>query len=929
MKRPKRLIMLALLVGLLGLFVLGTGSEHDPSFQLSTSTERSVASIQHEVFVGNAAKPVLIVCEENHASLEVQRNCQLAIEELKTAGIRPVLLAEGTSPTWIELSEIFNVGSPSFRLAATEAWFELGWLSGIEMAALQGSSLPLFGVEDLNLKAEHEEELSREIRAWYDLCKELDSLLQEFPGEISLDCADRSAQGFHFPQNLESEFPQIHSALERARQAEAAFEQPVGGALPLQEATRILQQKLNQGTSVREALAELQQDFSGARLTFSTRYAEWGESLDGLYDTIINSARQAGLDVSKAEELHRTYHRRQAEADTAGNERHGPIVANAQQALTSEGSKVGILAIGAAHTAHLKEVLRDQAISYLVVTPDPLGLRLFTTPRRERESFQRNSRENPPPTPLESWLRGAIKPELILADPEKQEALATDIALVRGIHRALRGEIVDVPAGLLIKDFSARSIPEGMEISVEAVSGRQLRLQFPSGFKLTEVTAKQLIRHLMEALDARNWLKPRDHFFSPATHIYFEPMDGGFRGGAFISYMLDGDTLSMKTVQFEIPRSIDEMIGAYRDTLRRSLGILAANPNKVRNRQPADLFAPLTILDPVVAVFKDALDELGVPEGQIVPIVLRLAPVEGQNVSSLREVDFTLLATLARLSGVEGYERRLLFVNSGLEPDSDWIRVGGWERPLPTVLANVHRWASTAKHIAVFTIPTTAKEWEGNPYAEYLEAAGWTHEEYVQDILPYVRNAIEAIGLENVVEPLTQGELFAQLEAKLQDARDAAITLTLVAHRQEGQEPVIHFKKEGNVPLKDVLEGLMRLQKEGKIPGSAQLEFNVLVCSIGREGAEGFLKQLGARLVLGSPHAIGLATNSVLLARLASKMKEEGKPLYQAHFEAQEEILREVLTKSLDELDQQGIHSLDMPGPMARKEDLTQKEKHG
>lgn len=917
----KGLKLALIAVVLLVLSAVGNGLESSFFVQHNNDFPQFIiATVQHEIFVGQPERPVLIICEENHASLEVQRNCQLAIKALVDAGIQAALLAEGTLPARIPLSVIFDLGVPEFRAAVAEAWFELGWLSGIELAALQNPSLPLFGVEDLDLKKDHADALNREGWAWYNLCKELDSLLHRLSDRISLDCAERSAQGLEFSEESESQFPQIAAASERAHQAEASFEQPVEGALPLEEAVGTLQRELSQGKSVRDALIALQRDFPGVRTTFSARFAEWEDALDALYDAIIETARQAGLDVSQAEKLQQAYQQRRIEADAARKARDRAMITNAQQNLNSVGFEVGFLSIGAAHIAQLKDLLREEGISYLVVTPEPSGLRLFTTPRRESEWFRRNSREEKPPTPLESWLGGGVKPELTLADPEKREALATDTALMRAIYRALRGGSPEIPPDLLIKSLRVRSIHEGIEITVEGVSGRRLLLQFPSGFDLTDTAAKQLVRHLMEALEASGYLMRRnDGFFSPATHLYVEPVEQGFRGGAFISYMPDANTLAVRATTFSFPQPLEELVEVYRTSLKTALVEIAGNPSKVLARQPTDLFAPLTILDPIVAALQNTLDELGVAENQIVPVALRLAPPEGRDVSPLREIDFTLLATLARLAGAEGYERRLMFVKAGLEPDSDRIREGGWERLLSTTLANIHRWAPTARHIAVFTIPTTEEEWRGNPFAEYLEGGGWTHEDYVRKILPYVQTAIDAIGRENVLEPRNRYEFLHLLEEKLKDVSDATVTLTLVAHRMEDQAPVIHFKREPKVPLEDVLEELERLQDEGRIPESAKLEFNVLVCSIGREGAEGFLKRLGARLVMASSHAIGLATNSVLLAHLATKIRQEGEPLYQAHYEAQEEILSKVLEKSPAELDAEGIRSLEMPGPMARK----------
>jgi len=903
--------------------------------EAQTGSQPSIASIQHEVFVGQPGKIVLILCEENHASLEVQRNCKLAIETLMGTGIRAALLAEGTTPKRIDLSKVFAAGAPSFRLAVAEAWFELGWLSGVEMAALQDPTFPLFGVEEPDSleRIAHRQALNSEYWAWRDLCNTLNSLLKGLSDQISLDCTERGAQRLKFPQEAGQQFPQIATALERAQQVEAAFEQPVEDALPLEEAVDILQREISRGKSIREALATLQWDFPGARATFSTRFARWETALDALYATIIETAQRAGLDVALAQQRRQTYQQRRAEANAARSARHGPMIANAQQALNSVAFEVGILKIGAGHIAQLKELLRGQGISYLVITPEPPGLRFLTTPWRELNWFSRNQRGEK--TPLESWL-GVFGNELTLANPKKQDTLATDIALAEAISRALRGEPVDVPSGL--KGLEVRRLPNRVEIRVEGLSGRWLYFQFPPTLReLTPIASKELAGHLFEALEAGTRLMRRaDGFFSPVVRIYLEPLERGFGGGAFISFRPEEGILFTQIVPFksapDVTASISEIVELYKKAIAKPLSgpdKLELTKESIRNRQPSILFAPLAILDPIVRALNPILRDLGLPEDQIIPIALPLAPLPGKSISPLREVDFTVLAMLARLAGVEEYERRLIFVKSGLEADSDRIKVGRWERLLNTTLENIHLWAPTSKHIAVFTVPTagTEEEWAKNPFAKYLTKR-WiergpikTDKEalklYQDEILPSIKRAIEALDLsgENVIEPLTIDDFFQKLGEKTGSAPDATITITLVAHRKEDQGPVIHFKEQPDVPLKEVLDELKRLQDEGKLPGPTKLEFNVLVCSIGKEGADGFLKRLRARLVLATTGEIDLATGSELLARLARKMREEGKALYQAHFEAQEEVLIEILEKRIPE----GVRSLEMPWHISKK----------
>jgi hypothetical protein len=845
-----------------------------------------IASVQHPIFVGDPEKPVLVVIEESHAGLAVQSNCTMAIEALLATSVSHVLLVEGTAPERVDLSSMFGAGEELYRMAAAEAWFELGWLTGVEIAALRHPSVPLYGVEN----PQGPERLAHlEARRAYE--KAFDDVLGHVNKLYTL-----LVKGGRVPAPVEQ-------ALKKRDQAYDALVQPPAGALPLELLTETLGRGQAQGLPVHQTLKELQQRFSGAETTFSELRVRYEEAHEDLFIAIIEAAESQGLlDVSSARQSLEKLRQARSNKESAQGARDRLMITNATKILANLRASIGILVVGVGHTLQLTADLQRVGISYVVVTPNALEQEIA---EREMEWFERHLSKEP--SPIEKWLGKGYKPELYLATPQGRKTFATGVALLELLNRALHGEPVSVPAHTLIRTVTVTPLPEKVSLYIQGLSGNSLHLTFPTALELTKMTAKEVALHLLEALEAIDLLRPReDGFFTPAVHLYLEP--DGRRGGAFVSYV-SGSTLSTEIVPFDLPSPAVDMLKAYED-------VVAAPPpgitrEEIVQGQPQSLLRPVFILQPVIATLNRVLDELRIPKNQIVPVALRMARISGE--AYLRDINFTELLGFVRKAGLSGFERRLMLVKSALEHDSELIKIGSPERPLSSTLKNVHAWGATAKHVAVFTIPTSEEEWTDNDFAQHLgeDKREW----YKRTVLPVVEEAINAIGKENVLEPQNLNELLVGLKKVLADATDATVTLTFVGHKVAGREGlVLHFKGRGSeAPLNQVVQEIRLMQERGSIPKSAQLEFNVIVCSAEAEAAETFVKQLGARLVLASPHALGVIMNLKLLTLQARKLRQ-GIPGYQAHLEAMEELIQNILDGRLEP------PSLEMPAPSAREE---------
>lgn len=856
----------------------------------------TVALIQHEVFVGEPDKPVLFVIEEDHASLAVQQDVASAIQLIAAVLPEAVLLIEGSEPKGLDFAaRAAEIADPMWMVVTAEAWFELGWLSGAELAGLRLPELAVWGVEHPSgaERTAHWEALQQQPNVWDKAFTLYEKLRQVWDLEALLVALWLVEEGVLTEEGVRElvapwDWDAFVASLMLIEAAEA-LEEPLVDGLHLEEAMGQVSDRMERVRSAYQALADLRDELDPVADSYSARWEEWQTVRQRFFKALVTAAVEYDLlDREEKEDLLCRFDQAQDELSATAARRHGNIIENSANALDQEDSDGGILVIGAGHTSELTAALRNEGISHVVVTPVSLATR---TPAREKARFEElHDRwwEGKPVDPVTEWLtQGAFNPPLTLSDPRSLEAFSAMSLLLETAHSALRDRPVPaVPAGDVVEQVKVVRTPQSFEISVVGRSGRSFIWELRHDFPLTAPAARELVKHVFEALEAGELVMPRaDGFFSPAVHLYLEP--DGVHGGAFVSYMPDSSTLVTRVASLELPAPASALLEEHQHLLRvPSIEHLD------------DLLRPIKVLRPVVDSLNRTLDELGIPHDQLVPVVLRWGRISDE--ARLRDINFTLLAEVARQLGIEGFERPLLFVKPGMERDSEHIKVGSPERLLASTLANVHAWAATQKHIAVFTIPTegSEEEWANNPFAQYLvQYMGVDLEWYDSNILrPYVEVAIYAIGPENVLQPRNLDQFMEQLEAALADVPDATVTLSLVAHKVEERPGLwVHFRdSESEVPFYRVVSEIRLLQEQGRIPASANLEFNVIVCSAEEGAVPQFIKQLDARLVLASPHEIGVATNMRLLAMEATRLGQ-GMPAYQAYLEAVEALVREFL----------------------------------
>jgi len=830
------------------------------------------ALIQH-LFVGNPDMPILFVIEENHADLAVQWQVACAIEMIAMTlkWEQPILLIEGSDPRQLSLlSEQVLRAEPRWRIAVAEAWFELGWLSGAELAAIRLPNLPVWGVEE----AFGPERLSH----WEALQAQEDAWARMIPLWKQLCYLDLNV----FIATLE-----VVACIE-------SCEEPLVEGLPLKEMVEGLSERLAAGEALRDVLNKLK--FTPPSDSYAKRNDELEIAKQNLLKAVVSAASANNmLDQNEAEKLLRLYE----VAHVATEIRHQVLINNISKILREGKTMVGILVIGVGHTSRLTEELGQQGFSYIVITPTAIT---GTTPAREASRFdqilERQHRGDKHLDPMTRWLaRDMFKPSLILTNPASAESFSVSCGLLQMAERALRGEQVSGWAkGAVIEAIEVVRTPQLIRISVVGKSGRSFVWELPYNFVLTESAARELIKHTLQALEADKLLEKReDGFFTPSVHVYLEP--DGMHGGAFLSHKPNKSTLVVKAVPLNLPRSAEELLQEYRKAIQEyEEAVRQGLPQSERRARFLAVLQVLDVLQPVVTLLNPLLDDLKIPKDQIVPVVLSMARISTE--VALREINFTQLAVIARLVQKPNFDRRLLFVKCGLEPG---VQVGSPERWLVSTLSNVHAWAPTQKHIAVIVVPTegTEEEWNSNPFAQYLARWGVTLGDYRTYILPAVQEAIQAIGSDNVMQPSNFDEFLTQLEESLKNIDNATVTLTFVGHRVADKEGFyIHFKANGSEePLDVVISKIQQLQEQGKIPGTIHLEFNLIICSAEKEAVPELLMGLPARLVLSSPHEVGLVTNMKLLAEEANRLRK-GKLLYEAYLEAMEALVRTILEGS-------------------------------
>ena len=845
------------------------------------------ALVQH-LFVGNPDMPILFVIEENHADLAVQWQVACAVEMVVIILERepPLLLIEGSNPRQLSLlSEQVLRTEPQWRMAAAEAWFELGWLSGAELAAIRLPNLLVWGVEEAfgPERLRHWEALQDEKSAWARIIP-----LWEQLRYLDFDV---------FLATLE--------VIGRIK----ILEKPLIEGLPLKEMAESLSEQLAAGEPLRDVLSKLK--FTPPSDSYAKRNDELKMARQKLFKAVVSAALANNkLDQNEAEELLRLHE----VAHMAAKIRHQALINNISKILREGKTRVGILVIGAGHTSELIEELGQQGFSYVVITPTAIT---GTTPAREADRFvqilERQHRGDKHLDPMTRWLASEMfKPSLILTNPASLESFSASCGLLQMADRALRGEKVsEWPKGAVIEAIEVVRTPQLIRISVVGKSGRSFVWELPHNFILTESAARELIKHTLQALEADNLLEKReDGFFTPSVHVYLEP--DGMHGGAFLSYKLNRSTFIVKAVPLNLPRSAEELLQEYRKTIRDyEEAVREGLPQSECRARFLAVLQVLDVLQPVVILLNQLLEDLKIPKDQIVPVVLSMARISSEG--AFREINFTQLATIARLVQKPHFDRTLMFVKCGLEPD---VQIGSPERWLLSTLSNVHAWAPTQKHIAVFVVPTegTEEEWNNNPFAQYLAEMGVTLEAYREHILPAVQEAIQAIGSDNVIQPSNLEEFLTQLEESLKNIENATVTLTFVGHRVADKEGLyIHFKTSGSEePLDVVISKIQQLQEQGKIPGTINLEFNLIICSAEKEAVPGLLMGLPARLVLSSAHEVGLVTSMKLLAEEAEGLRK-GTPLYEAYLNAMESFVRAIL-------EGKALPSFTQPEPSARND---------
>ncbi len=881
----------------LGLLLMGgngepTVPETEPAVSVEVEeTDGTIqALIQPEMSIGEADDPVFFIIEENHASLAVQQEVGRAIQIVARVIPDVVVLIEGTAPGELDLSPPeLDVVSQEWKLATAEAWFELGWLSGVEMASLTDPELTVWGAEvpGSQARVDHREALNQR----GDAQNESFSLFERWRD-------DTPGYGTEHDEELFEAATSLVAAL-------VASEAPLTEGMPLDEAMRRVSDHLLTDRTLHRALSRLAEEHEPATDTHVARTATEREAWRRFFEASVRAAEGQGLvETAEAEELLERYWNAHEREEDARARRHRDILESSLQALREAGSNVGALVIGAGHTSELTTYLRDRGITHVVITPVSLSA---VTPTREIARFEElldRWEEGNPAEPISEWLtQSGFKASVTLADERSLETFSAVCLLLEAADRALRGEsVVDIAAGHVIDRVEFERTAEAVVIKVFGTGQRSLVWELPHDFRLTESAAAELVKHTLESTEAGSLLKPReeDGFFSPAAHIYLEP--DGIHGGAFVSHMPDAETLVTQAVPLTLPASAQEVVWEHGQELQA--------PSR---EHLDDLLAPAAILRPVAELLNRTLDDLGIPDDAVTPVVLRMGRVSDEEI--IRDINFTVLAEIARRADIEGFRRRLMFVKCGLEQDSERILVGNPERLLASALANAHAWGKTQRHVAVFTIPTegTQSEWRANPYARYLEeqlrkqygfspaeARAW----YEDHMLPHVEAAMRQIGDDNILQPETLEELVEQLEGALHDVGDAAVSITLVGHRLEGEPGTwVHFRgEESGKPLEAVVSEIRTLQDRGVIPASAKLDFNVLVCSAEEEAAPRFIKDLRARLVLASPREIGVATNMKLLRHQAAGLAE-GLPTYLAYFRAVESVVEAFFTDEVPSLE--------------------------
>lgn len=898
------LVTIALLMGLF----LSPSSEPIPTEQANPAERSTVAQleeeygyIQHEIFLGEPDMPVLLVIEEDHANLAVQAEIARIIEGLFQTGLQFLVLVEGSPPAPLELQELVDIADPAVVDVVTAAWFEEGWLSGVEVAALStGGRIRVVGLEppDSAERVAHREAM--------DLADFYEQVLAHLVGLLKFSWEVRGS--------LPIEVTEAWNAVEKAGQ-----DLSLGGdsGERFSKLLEAIATGVEQGIDPYQIVAQLRDVVAPSEVNYSQLYDAYESALVAYFNTVIEAApREEAPLVSGARELwYRLFAALYEDLDISQearsfatdlqilkalmeiwiqckndelkyrNQRDEAIVGKLLEELSTHGYRTGLMVVGAGHTANLKRILKEQRISYVIITPRSLGA---PTPRQEVEWYYRLIERQ---SPMPWFLEGIFKPQMLLSLPEGREAFATALSLSEGLRKALASE-QPLSAGA-IQRSEVSIVGNSVKVEYGSESDRVLEITLPRDFPLTETAITQLNKHLLEISYADECLQQ-----FPAVHVYLEP--DGRSGGAFITWATRG-RVHVTGVRFDLGgQSMEELLAPFQ--------VGAFDVSFVR-RHPEVLLEARVILDPITRALNVALEELGIAPEQVARVAVRTSSQE------LRELPWDTLAILAREMGVEGYERPLLFVKSALADDYEHIRGEDKEQVLAITLRHIASWGPPGSHLVVMTIPRNEDEWaSGNFFASHLKGEGWTWEKYKEEELPYIEQFVETVRGSGgkVIEPSTLGEFIEGLQSRLEGVEQGVVTITLVSHRvNKATEPMIHFKGAGSaVPVSTVVQAIQYLKLAELIP-SVDLRFNFIVCQ-GQEAAPLLASELDSPAVLTSPRPLSVSTSMVFMKRLFSEL-QSGLAWWEAYYRAKEWFIDVVLNSSPEELSDMGIRTFEVP----------------
>jgi hypothetical protein len=856
----------------------------------------NVGYILQPPYIGDEQGPVLFVVEENHAALRVQTDVQHILESLAAILDVHTVLVEGTCPSddrgamWpIDYTLLFDSGPPEYRSAVASAWFECGLLSGIEMAQLcsEPQQFRIYGVEDAEARDAHDVELSVEgfVGSW--LRSGLDLLLAD------LNAPDMTVSKLLYQPDVEtylSELPMVLDAVVRWEAANTAVNLEDG--LPLDVALTEMQTRVRGGAAMQDALRALEGLCGATQSPISASIQEQADARGGVYNAVVEEARAAGMDTEVEESLLDAWRESVSLEDAALDARHPWMIANALAAIEDSRADAGVLVVGAGHTALLETALQDRNITHLVVTP--ASLTDLTAYAQESGWYSRNRDLETGwiHTPLAGWLLG-YKPGLVTASPRHREALSLSIALMQIADAVMLGNSVSADTAAIESVTVEVEAPDDTgyaAIVATGPKGRRLRLEVPGPLRdgplgLAPEDAKQmslLIHDLLAPGAEVGAGDPLRAGAEAAIRLY----EGGSGVTAAIGFRRSEDEQVVRLVPptrpdlhlRDLSREYEEVIGT-----REGFFEAVVSP-EVRLERNGELVSTL------LRHMAECGAALGGFGGEAFPVVLQF----DDSVAKMRNTNFNLIWKILQAGSWSSISANVLFVQSAFQED----RLT--ETPLGKTLCNLHAYGPSDREIAVILAPSpdiTLNDWESHFFAQTL-VEQWACPQvearrlYLQEYGPSIRQMVDRVGKENALFPTDARDMQGRLAELLEDTPTASITITLLTHTDNDGSLCIAFP-DGPEALDAFLYGIDDLQDSGVLPSATSLEFNVLACEYGIEGAEYTLGMLGSRLVLATPYSVGLLEASRFHDCVAARM-QEGLPLHEAYLGAIQEIVDQV-----------------------------------